>query len=149
MYSHKLHKWKSATISGHIKECILLQQWDTRGWQHCTQLLSRLHDRGWLCESSSVYGYAPLGTDRKQRQRGKVSYTGHPSRNHALTTQITCSPALWERETAFAFALPLSFPALPPACMEQKPVNVKLWWRCKKEGFVHMHTPKLTMYNKW
>lgn len=30
---------------------------------------------------------------------------------------FTCSPALWERDTAFALALPLSFPALPPACV--------------------------------
>lgn len=65
-----------------------------------------------------------------------------------LTSQITCSPALWERETAFAFALPLSFPALPPACMEQKPINVKLWWRGNKEEFVHVHKPKLTMHKK-
>lgn len=31
--------------------------------------------------------------------------------------RLTCSPALWERDTAFALALPLSFPALPPACV--------------------------------
>lgn len=31
-------------------------------------------------------------------------------------TTLTCNPALAERETAFAFALPESLPALPPAC---------------------------------
>lgn len=51
-----------------------------------------------------------------------------------VTPRFTCSPALWERETAFAFALPLSFPALPPACMEEKHLDGKLAWKMEQEG---------------
>lgn len=36
------------------------------------------------------------------------------------STQLTCKPALAERETAFAFALPESLPAFPPACYDTK-----------------------------
>lgn len=34
--------------------------------------------------------------------------------------KFTCKPALAERETAFAFALPESLPALPPAYSQRK-----------------------------
>lgn len=37
-----------------------------------------------------------------------------------MSAQLTCRPALAERETAFAFALPESLPALPPACSDTK-----------------------------
>lgn len=65
-----------------------------------------------------------------------------------LMQHLTCSPALWERDTAFAFALPLSFPALPPACTEQKPVYAQLCWKDNKEGFVHPRRLKLTVHSK-
>lgn len=77
-----------------------------------------------------------------------VSNAVHPSGRHAATPQLTCSPALWERDTAFAFALPLSFPALPPACVEQKPVYAQLCWKDNKEGFVHPRQLKLTVRSK-
>lgn len=37
-----------------------------------------------------------------------------------VVASLTCKPALAERETAFAFALPESLPALPPACSDTK-----------------------------
>lgn len=69
------------------------------------------------CASLQVPMDTPHG-ELTENKGNKVSNAGHPSRNLTLNPQITCSPALWERETAFAFALPLSFPALPPACMQ-------------------------------
>lgn len=39
---------------------------------------------------------------------------------NAVESRLTCRPALAERETAFAFALPESLPALPPACSDTK-----------------------------
>lgn len=65
-----------------------------------------------------------------------------------VTPRLTCSPALWERDTAFAFALPLSFPALPPACVEQKPVYAQLCWEDNKEGSVHARQLKLTAHGE-
>lgn len=38
---------------------------------------------------------------------------------HADGWAPTWRPALWERDTALALALPLSFPALPPACRHE------------------------------
>lgn len=40
--------------------------------------------------------------------------------SRAVSNKLTCKPALAERETAFAFALPESLPAFPPACSETK-----------------------------
>lgn len=39
---------------------------------------------------------------------------------------ITWSPARAERETAFAFDFPESFPALPPACKMKQRENEKI-----------------------
>lgn len=36
---------------------------------------------------------------------------------------VTCNPALCERDTAFALAFPLSFPAFPPACGRESAVS--------------------------
>lgn len=36
---------------------------------------------------------------------------------------VTCNPALCERDTAFALAFPLSFPAFPPACGTESAVS--------------------------
>lgn len=51
------------------------------------------------------------------RESRRAANNEHRKATKELERGFTCSPALWERDTAFALALPLSFPALPPACM--------------------------------
>lgn len=53
--------------------------------------------------------------------RGIDSPIFPPDRRRASNQRaLTCRPALAERETAFAFALPESLPALPPACFGRR-----------------------------
>lgn len=52
----------------------VLQRWGTPGWRRCRRPLWLRRGRGWLCESSSVCGYDPLGTGRKQwKKKNKVT----------------------------------------------------------------------------
>lgn len=61
------------------------------------------------------------GSERTTQRHTRLRLSIPPVFRLRLTlAQLTCRPALAERDTAFAFALPESLPAFPPACLDIK-----------------------------